>query len=93
MPVLEDRLCPCCAVPEITGDTVELGATACGGAAATTAVAADETFPEPAEFVAVTIVRSVDPTSAAANRYDDPAAPDTEAQLLPAESHRHHWVV
>ena len=91
--MLDDKVCPCCAVPEITGATVELGATPDTGGAATTAVAADETFPEPAEFVAVTIVRSVDPTSAAARRYDDPVAPDTEAQLLPAESHRHHWVV
>ena len=58
----------------------------------TTPVAADDTFPEPAEFVAVTIVRNVDPTSAAANRYDDPVDP-VFAQLPPAESHRHHWVV
>ena len=83
MPVLDDKVCPCCAVPEITGATVHWGATPPPGAAATTAVAADATFPEPAEFVAVTIVRNVDPTSA------EPAdtttqSTRTDAQLFPS---------
>jgi hypothetical protein len=47
-------------------------------------------LPVPAEFVAVTIVRSVKPTSAAARAYDELVAP-VYAQLAPVESHRHHW--
>ena len=51
---------PTCAVPEMVGAAVLLGAT---GAAATTAVCADETVVEPTLFDAVTATRNVEPTS------------------------------
>jgi hypothetical protein len=88
VPVLEVNVCPCCADPEITGAAVELGATA---DEPTMAEAAEAAPAEPAGLVAVTIVRIFEPTSADANTYDDPVAPDTEAQLAPAESQRCHW--
>ena len=67
--MLDVNVCPCCAVPEITG-----GDTSDGGPDedddVTTAVAADVAAAEPAEFDAVTVTRSVAPTSAETNRYD-----------------------
>jgi hypothetical protein len=59
--------------------------------APTTPVAADEAVAEPAELLAVTETRIVDPTSAAPRRYVALVAPDTEEQPLPPESHRCHW--
>jgi hypothetical protein len=53
---------PSCAVPEIVGAAVLVGAV---GAAVTTAVSAELAEVDPALLVAVTRTRMVDPTSAA----------------------------
>jgi hypothetical protein len=90
VPVPVDNVCPCAAVPKITGAVTGEGATT-ETWPATTAVGAEDTFPVPAEFVAVTSVRIVNPTSAVPNRYDEPVAP-VFAQPPPVELHRHHWV-
>ena len=57
----------CCAVPPIAGSEVDVGGTTVAVLAATTP---DQTLTvaEPAEFVAVTDTRIVNPTSAAARR-------------------------
>jgi hypothetical protein len=85
----DDNVCPTCAVPEISGGVTNDGAPD-EDEDTTTAVAADVPLAEPAEFDAVTLTRIVAPTSAEANRYDCPVAPPTDAQPLPAESHRDH---
>jgi hypothetical protein len=59
------RDCPCCAVPEIVGGAVLTGGV---GAGWTTAVGAEVALAEPAEFVAVTTTRTVEPTSAEPRR-------------------------
>ena len=79
---------PSRAVPAIVGGEVLLGAT---GAAWTTAVAADVAELDPAEFVATTRTRRVEPASADDNVYVFPVAPRMLTQPAPAESHRRHW--
>ena len=69
------------------GDDVLTGALA---AADTTPVCAETAEPEPAELLAVTAARSVDPTSAAASAYVCPVAPAISAQFAPPLSHRRH---
>ena len=83
--MLDVNVCPCCAVPEITGADTTDGA---DDDEATTAVAADVEVAEPAEFDAVTVTRNVFPTSVDTNRYDCPVGPTT--QLFPPESQRYH---
>ena len=61
------------------------------GVAVTTAVGADEAVAEPAELLAVTETRIVDPTSAEARRYLVPVALEIGAQETPPESQRCHW--
>ena len=72
-PELADNVCPCCADPETTGADTTDGATTVGaglGAAATTADAAEAADADPFLFDAVTITRTVAPTSAEPNTYD-----------------------
>src|SRR5438034_10378841 len=57
----------------------------------TTAVWADVADVEPAEFVAVTTTRIVEPTSAETSAYVVAVAPPMSAQLAPPESQRRHW--
>ena len=47
--------------------------------------------PDPPVFDAVTVTRSLLPTSAEASPYCAAEAPATEAQFAPAESQRFHW--
>jgi hypothetical protein len=60
------------------------------GAAVTTAVAAEDAVVEPAESLAVTETRIVDPTSNDARRYVVPLAPAIDEQEPPPESQRCH---
>jgi hypothetical protein len=65
-----------------------------GGAtpvAATTAVAADVAVAEPAELLAVTDTRIVEPTSPEPRRSVLPVAPPTAVQEPPLELQRCHW--
>ena len=63
--MLAVSVCPCCAVPEITGTLVFDGAVVVGGGGVplpcTTAVAAETAVVEPEPFVAVTADRIVAP--------------------------------
>jgi hypothetical protein len=61
-----------------------------GGAAATAAVWLLVAELDPAPFVAVTVTRSVLPTSAAPRPYCAPEAPLTAEQFAPALSQRFH---
>ena len=61
LPGLALSVCPACAVPEIVGSAVLVGAT---GAAVTTEVCAELAVADPAEFEAVTATRIVAPMSA-----------------------------
>src|ERR671932_2048111 len=79
---------PSCALPEMVGGDVFAGAVA---AAVTTAVCAELALLEPTELVAVTVTRSVEPTSAFATRYVCWVAPAMLVQLPPALSQRRHW--
>ena len=85
--MLDVSVCPTCAVPEITGGDTSDGA----AISDTTAVCADVTVADPYLFDAVTLTRSVAPTSADPARYVCAVAPASEAHALPAESHRSHW--
>jgi hypothetical protein len=60
------------------------------GVAMTTVVAEDDAVAEPAELLAVTERRSVEPTFADATRYVVPVAPAIGAHDAPAESQRCH---
>jgi hypothetical protein len=90
VPVPEVNVCPCCAVPEITGADTHDGATAPPEAAATTFVGADTADLDCLSLVAVTRTRIVEPTSAELNKYVCTVAPATEAQPFPLESQRCH---
>ena len=46
---------------------------------------------DPAELLAVTAARIVEPTSAEPSRYVCPVAPAIARQFAPDESHRCHW--
>src|SRR5919202_7117872 len=81
-------VCPSCAVPEIVGAAVLAGA---AGAAVTTAVWAEPALLEPTELVAVTVTRSVEPTSMLATGYVCCVAEAMLLQLAPALSQRRHW--
>ena len=61
-----------------------------GVAPVTTAVAADVADAEPAELVAVTVTRSVSPTSPEPSAYEAAVAPETDPQLPPDVSQRAH---
>ena len=80
--------CPLLAVPEIVGATVLTGEPA---APATTPVGEESALLAPAEFVAVTLTRSVEPESAAWTAYVCAVAPLIVAQLAPLELQRCHW--
>jgi hypothetical protein len=91
---------PACAVPLIAGRELTAGETAVesgagGGGAivadATSGVAADVAAVDPFRFDAVTITRSVCPTSADESVFAEVVAPPIAAQPAPAESHRSHW--
>jgi hypothetical protein len=58
--------------------------------AVTTAVAADDAVAEPAELLAVTDTRIVEPTSAEPRRSELPVAPATGVQEPPLELQRCH---
>jgi hypothetical protein len=85
LPVDALSTCPCCAFPEIVGSAVFTG-----GAAATTAVAADTAVSE-RSFEAVTVTRTVAPTAVDTKEYVCPVAPAISAQLPPVASQRRHW--
>jgi hypothetical protein len=59
--------------------------------AVTTAVAADVAIAEPAELLAVTNTRIVEPTSAEPRRSVLEVAPETAVQEPPLELQRCHW--
>ena len=66
--------------------------TGCGaGAGDAAVVAALVAEAEPDEFEAVTVARSVLPTSAEPTAYWAAVAPAIDAQLAPAVSQRFHW--
>jgi hypothetical protein len=65
----------------------------CGPGWVTTAVCADVAEPGPSGFVAVTVTRSVLPTSADCTLYVCAVAPAIGAHALPLESQRCHWYV
>jgi hypothetical protein len=54
-------------------------------------VAAEDALAEPAELLAVTVTRIVDPTSADPSRSVLLVAPETDTQEAPVELHRCHW--
>ena len=74
------------------GSAVFAGAAGGGGTVGDviTAVALLVAEPDPPAFEAVTVTRSVLPTSAEPSAYCV-AEPPTELQLEPAVSHRFHW--
>src|SRR6266487_5860025 len=78
-------ICPSRAVPEIVG-----GATFSGGFPTTMPVAADDACAEPPAFDAVTVTRSVDPTSGDETVYVEDVAPTMSVHVPPEESHRRH---
>jgi hypothetical protein len=93
-------VCPSCEVPLIVGGEVTAGGTAVEGggggggvlkADATIVVAADVAAADPFRFDAVTITRSVRPTSADESVFVEVVAPPIAAQPAPDESHRSHW--
>jgi hypothetical protein len=61
------------------------------GAAVTVPDCAELALLEPAEFDAVTVTRSVDPTSPDITVYDCPLAPAMSLHDPPLESQRRHW--
>jgi len=61
------------------------------GAALDTDVCAESADAEPPPFEAVTLTRSVAPTSALATVYVEAFAPEIDVHALPAASHRRHW--
>ena len=69
---------------------VTAGATVFAGGPLTIALAADSAEDEPAEFVAVTFTRIVEPTSAWTRVYVVPVAPPMLLQFAPPWSHRSH---
>src|SRR5512132_308969 len=73
------KVCPSTGVPEIVGGDVFTGA---ASAPVTVAVAAEVAVLEPTEFVAVTVTRIVEPTSADASEYVWSVAPAISLQLL-----------
>ena len=76
------------------GGTTVAGGGGGGGALvpdATTAVAAEVAAADPFRFDAVTITRSVFPTSADESVSVEVVAPPIAAQPAPEESHRSHW--
>src|ERR671933_411152 len=81
-------VCPSCGLPEMVGGDVFAGAVA---AAVTTTVWAEPALLEPTELVAVTVTRSVEPTSAFATGYVCWVAEAMLLQLAPALSQRRHW--
>ena len=87
LPVVAVSAWPCCAVPEIVGSDVFVGEAA---AAVTTAVCAEVAVAEPVEFDAVTTIRTVLPTSAAATVCVCAVSPTMSTQPPPAESQRRH---
>src|SRR4051794_28672251 len=86
VPFATVRVVPSRAAPVIAGNEVF-----CGGAAVTTAVAAEVAARVPAPFDALTTIRSVDPTSADVSVYEDVAAGMMSMQAAPVELHRRHW--
>lgn len=87
VPGLAVRICPSWAWPLIVGREVFAGAVA---DAVTTAVAAEVALALPAAFVAVTLTRIVDPTSALVKMYFGAVAPEMTLQALPLVLHRCH---
>jgi hypothetical protein len=83
VPSVVDNVCPSIAVPEIAG-----GVVAVGGAAATTVVGAELVAEEPAELVAVTTTRMLQPTSSWVSAYVGFLAPVIGLHVVPA--HRRH---
>ena len=79
---------PSVVVPEIVGSAVFAGATPAG--AVTIAVWFDASDAEPAELVAVTSTRIVEPISPALTTYVVPVAPAMLVQFAPAASHCRH---
>jgi hypothetical protein len=88
VPVDTVSVCPSVGVPLIFGST-----TSTGLVPPTTALASAWDVACPAEFVAVTVARSVCPTSALPTVYDWLVAPEMSEQLLPFVSQRRHWYV
>src|SRR2546430_4494453 len=96
-------ICPCCAVPVIAGNAVfagEEGVGAGAGAGGGGEAGADELTTvvwlvvagaEPVALVAVTVTRSVLPTSVAERVMPEKVSPPIAAQLAPALSQRFHW--
>ena len=70
-------------MPEIAGSVVLPGA----GAPETTSLGCDVAAVAPAEFVAVTTTRMVEPISDACSRYEALVAPSMSAHVLPLASH------
>ena len=62
-----------------------------GGVARTVSVGADVAAAEPPRCVAVTVTRSVLPTSAGLAMYVAAVAPSMSTQFAPLASHRRHW--
>src|SRR5277367_3868864 len=85
VPVVDVRVEPTAAVPEIVGSTVLVGPVP---AARTTAVCAEAADDEPSAFAATTVIRIVLPTSAVWSWYVCAIAPAIGLQLLPAVSQR-----
>ena len=78
---------PCWAVPVTVGSVESTGT---GGT--TTAVASDSAaLPEPPALLAVSVTRSLCPTSSATGLYVSPVAPPIATQLVPDELQRSHW--
>ncbi len=71
----------------MVGGAVFAGAT---GAAATTCVCAELALLDPAELLAVTRTRIVEPTSAEVSVYVCPVNGTMSTQLVPPESQRRH---
>jgi hypothetical protein len=90
LPVEAARVCPTTALPVIAGSAVFAGGVA-AGAGATTEVAFDVAADDPTLFDAVTVTRSLEPTSPATGAYEAFTAPARDEQLLPALSQRSHW--
>jgi hypothetical protein len=78
----------------VGGDVADGGVGAGAGglvAEATTAVCIEVAAADPFRFDAVTITRSVCPTSAEESVFVEVVAPPIAAQPAPDESHRSHW--
>ena len=88
VPLVVVSVWPWAAVPETTGSLVFVGGPELE---ATTAVALEVAVVEPSEFVAVTLMRSLCPTSLESSSRWFVVSPEMLLQLLPFESQRTHW--